>query len=93
MHLSIYTFEYIYLFYLSIYLSRPDLQRPEPVPGLPLDHHELRLQGAGPQLAQQLQGPQQTHRGPQPVQAGVLRKQVSIYISIIYPSISLYIYL
>ena len=53
----------------------PDLQRPQPVPRLPLGHHQLWRGGRswpGPQLAQQLSWPQQTGGRAQSVAAGLL---------------------
>ncbi|VVC86508.1 unnamed protein product [Leptidea sinapis] len=53
-----------------------DVQRPQPIPRVPVGAHQLRERRAGPEPALQLQGPLQAHRRAQPEPARVLRGAV-----------------
>lgn len=44
-----------HMFLSALRLYREDLQWPEPIPGLSLGPHQLRLRGVGPDLARELQ--------------------------------------
>ena len=64
--------EFVCLFFHVSWISRPDVQRFEPIPRVPVGADQLRFVRAGPESPEQLPGPVQAGGRPESEPEAVL---------------------